>query len=391
MRKLWAVVALLLWAQTAWAVTAIEKWVDTDCAENGDGTAGECAKGPGATGPYKTLQDALTGESAIRSDLVANDESLTIMLQGATADTTVPIWFDSTLFNTDSTHQVRLKGAETATGRHPGYWSTNHYRLSGASGGTNCVRDGILTIGENNVLVEDFQIEQTGTTEMTCNNGIGLSLMNGVYTNIYVNGMFIRNNPAGTPQTTTHGIYMTYLQGGRVVYIANNIMTGFTGAASTGMYIGCGGAGDNITVYNNTSYGNGIGLRFWKGTLCGSGGSVFHMKNNLLQNNTNDYNNPSTGGSTPTYDFSSNVTSNASSPDGAQYRNLTATFVNAGGLDFHLAKNDTAALNKCVSLAADATYQFVRDMDYTTRASRWDCGADEQPDRFKLPLLGVEW
>lgn len=385
-------VLALLWAQAAYAVTAIEAWVDTDCGTNGNGVTSECAKGAGEDGAYITLSDALTGESAARSDLVARDESLTIMLEGTTADTTAPINFTNALFNTDSTHTVRLKGAETPTGRHPGYWSTNHYRLSGASGGGNCGGDGVLTIGENYVYVDDFQIEQTGTQEMTCNGGIALSLVNGIYVNVYANGMFLRNNPAGTPQTTTHGIYMTYLQGGRTVYIANNIMTGFTGSASTGMYIGCGGAGDNITVYNNTSYGNGIGLRFWKGTLCGSGGSVFHMKNNLLQNNTvNDYNNPSTGGSSPIYDFAANITSNSSSPDGAQYRNQTAQFVNAPALDFHLAKIDTAATDKCISLATDATYQFVRDMEYTQRASRWDCGADEQPDRFRMNFFGVEW
>lgn len=378
MKKL-ILLSLLLVTSNAYAVTAIEKWVDTDCSFNGNGTQGACSGSDGGTGPYKTLQQALTGESAARSDLVSRDESLTIMLQGATADTNAPVSFTPALFNTDAAHQVRMKGAETATGRHPGYWSTNHYRLSAAA----CSLGGVLVITENNVLVDDFQIENTGTSDAGCNNGIGLSLANGVYSNVYANGMFIRGNPAGNPQTTSYGIYMTYLQGGRVVYIANNITTGVSNA---GIFIGCGGSNDQITVYNNTSYGNAYGLRFWEGTLCGSGGSAFHMKNNLFQGNSSaGYNRPATGGTHAVWDFAANVTSDSSSPDGAAYRNLTAQFVNAAGLDFHLRRDDTAAINKCISLAADATYQFVRDMDYTNRVSSWDCGADEQPEISKLP------
>ena len=378
-------VLALLWAQAAYAVTAIEAWVDTDCGTNGNGVTSECAKGAGEDGAYITLSDALTGESAARSDLVARDESLTILLEGTVADTTAPVSFTNALFTTNATHTVRLKGAETPTGRHPGYWSESHYRLTGAA----CSGGGVLVIAENYVYVDDFQIENTGTSDTGCNNGIVLNLVNGVYTNVYANGMFIRGNPAGNPQTTSYGIYMTYLQGGRVVYIANNVVTGVSNA---GIFIGCGGLNDQITVYNNTSYGNAFGIRLWEGNLCSSGGSTFHMKNNLLQGNSGaGYNRPSVGGTHPIYDFSSNITSDSSSPDGAEYRNQTAQFVNAPALDFHLAKIDTAATDKCISLATDATYQFVRDMEYTQRASRWDCGADEQPDRFRMNFFGVEW
>lgn len=104
-----------------------------------------------------------------------------------------------------------------------------------------------------------------------------------------------------------------------------------------------------------------------------------------------DYSYPSTGGGTPSFDRTSNVTSDATSPDGASFQNRTASFVDAAGLDFHLQRNDTAATNICVSLATDATYAFVRDYEYSTRTTRWDCGADEQAERFKLPLLGIEW
>ena len=375
--------AVLLFAQTAWAATAVEKWVDTDCADNGDGTQGDCAKTPGAAGPYNSLTNALTGESAARPNLVSNDESLTIMLQGTAADTTA-VYFDPAFFTTDATHTVRLKGAETATGRHPGYWSTSHYRLSAAA----CSGGAVLLVNENNVLVDDFQIENTGTADAGCNNGIGLSLSNGAYSNVYANGMFVRGNPAGAPQVTSYGIYMTYLQGARTVYIANNITTGVSNA---GLFIGC-NASDQITVYNNTSYGNAYGIRIWKGTMCNLGGATIHAKNNLLQGNSSaDWNIPSTGGGTPTYDISSNVTSDATSPNGATFQNRTASFVNPAGLDFHLQKNDTAALNACVSLAADATYAFVRDVEYTLRATKWDCGADEQPDQFRMGFLGVEW
>ena len=379
-------VAFLLMAQSAWAATEVTRYVNTDCSggNEGDGTLSTCADKVGEPGAYLTLLGAITAEAAIRPDLVANDEALTILLQGTVADTNAPITFSNTLFNTDTTHTVRMKGAEVETGRHPGVWSTSHYRLSAAA----CTLGGVLIITENNVLVDDFQIENTGTADSGCNNGIGLSLANGAYSNVYANGMFVRGNPAGAPQTTSYGIYMTYLQGGRTVYIANNITTG---VSNSGLFIGC-NAGDQTTIYNNTSYGNAFGLRIWRGTLCGLGGTVIHMKNNLLQGNSSaGYSYPSTGGTSPTFDTSSNVTSDATSPNGAQFQNRVAAFVDAAGLDFHLAKNDTAALDACISLATDATYAFTRDIEYTARATKWDCGADEQPDQFRMGFLGVEW
>jgi len=101
----------------------------------------------------------------------------------------------------------------------------------------------------------------------------------------------------------------------------------------------------NCTVLNNTTYG------------------IFaNVGNTILKNS--DVNGNGT-------DLSAGTITQTTNNIGA-----TPTYVNAGGLDFHIAAGDTVLRGNGTDLSADGIFAFDDDIDFDTR-SAWDIGFDE--------------
>jgi hypothetical protein len=121
--------------------------------------------------------------------------------------------------------------------------------------------------------------------------------------------------------------------------------------------------------YNNTCYGNYYGMRFFS-TYC----PLSFGKNNLCNGNTYDY---WESGDMPTY-HNNNLSEDTTSYDNA-YDSQAVHFVSetADSEDFHLASDDTHALDNGADLSTDTYFAFTTDIDGQTRSGTWDIGADE--------------
>lgn len=103
--------------------TTITRYVNT-ASSGGDGTTNNES---GGTAAYASLDACRAAEVSARPNLVSNDEVLEILCCGSAADTT-PVALSG--FTTDATRYLHIKGnTGHANGRHPGYPSTDHYRL----------------------------------------------------------------------------------------------------------------------------------------------------------------------------------------------------------------------------------------------------------------------
>jgi hypothetical protein len=250
-----------------------------------------------------------------------------------------------------------------ASQRHNGLWDTGKYRLV-----DSVTYNGVITISDEYVRIAGLQIENSaGTAAKDCQeNAIRISSV-AAASEIHIGHSILRatnlgsscsdgdiQGAAGIRQNTNDG----------VVKVWNNIIYDW-GSGFTQDYINSGG----ITLYNNTIvdsvvYGVNVG---------GDNAGVYRLANNLIQGVNTNYN--IDGGTTLDYS-ATNLSQDATSPEVA-LRSKTVSFEDAAGKDFHLASDDTNAMDQGTDLSGDSNLSFSDDVDGGTRSGTWDIGADE--------------
>lgn len=346
---------LFLGVQVQYA-EAVDKWVDTDCANNGDGSASSpCAASPGAAGPWNSWNNAKSGVGTPAAPTI-------VYMAGTAADTTA---LDQNGAATSTANYVKYvcdpgKGDGCNT---TGIWSTSHYRLS--TGDTIAS----LLIQDEHIRVENLQIEQTGGGDSNRHTGITIDNVTGSTADIRIVGNIIRCSGtclSSPPTTTDHfGIRMAGSTG--KITFANNIIYGFSDielATQTS------GTDQVMNVYNNTLYGAG-NRNFY--IYADGSNDTLNFKNNLMNGGAGDYQRDLTVTNLTT---SNNVTEDTSSPDAA-YRSKACTFVDETGRDFNLDSGDSNCKDAGADLSADGAFAFSTDQAGDTRSGTWDIGALE--------------
>jgi hypothetical protein len=354
------ILILLFLVSQAHALTVVTRYVRTDCANNGDGTASSCAASPGAAGAYTTLANA---ESDIQTDyanFVSSDVQVDVDCAGTAADGGLTI--DG--MTMDATRYLRI--FTTQANRHDGKWNTSKFRVS-SSGTTIIVHD-------QYVRLDGLQIESTGTGSgwyasiyNSANSG-GLSLH---VTNSILRGAACNTGGGGECWL----VYFKPNVSNTRIYFANNI--GYAPTSNFKRLFGLEGS-DNccsgllIAAYNNTGYGGDYGFSFnANGTS-----DALYLKNNVIQSTaTADY---TISDTFSTYTNSNNMSEDTSSPNNT-YDSLTCSYVNTtfATADYHLQSGDTNCQDDGADLSGDAQYAFSTDIDGATRTGTWDIGADE--------------
>lgn len=362
MRKALFLFLFLLPFASAEAQTVVNRYVNTDCVNNGDGTARTCAASPGAVGAYTSLGNADTDlEADYSSNLVAANVVVTVHLSGAAADTSN---FDTGAgWTTDATRfiTIRCDAGDPEGCGWSGAWSTSHYRLS-STGADGAIR--LNAIGYARVI--GLQIENTGggTDRRSC---ISVTNAPAAPREFQFIGNHCRYRPSGAPTTSTinHGFAVA----GNTIAV-NNFIEGFT---RSGISATTASSGQYLALANNTITNNGE-----RGILVTAAGTTdtVRVRNNILSATGNDYELVNTA---DTYETGANLTADATSPDGASFQNKTPTYVNSGAADYRLDPSDTTARELGIDLSGWVGYAFTSDINGNTRPlnTSWDIGADE--------------
>lgn len=328
------------------------RYVNT-ASVGGDGTTNNTS---GSTAAYASIEDALTTEAA---NLVTANVYLEIYCEGSTDDNWDGTWPAG--FTTSLDCYIHIRGNSTTNGRHSGVWDASKYTIS------NSTYNGAIIPSVANVWIDGIQIESTGNDDA---RAIGVVIRNVAPAGSYwITNNIIRYNPSGTITTSSanNGIFVDQATGTRKTYIVNNIIYGFTeGGVNLNNQ-----ANEELYLYNNTIYGCSYGFNL----ACYGASDTVRVRNNILYNNAiSDYYIESTA---TNYTTENNVTSDATSPDGASFQSQTVTFEDAGSEDFRLASSDTGAIDRSSDLSGDGNFPFGYDCTGGARAGTWDCGAFE--------------
>jgi len=309
------------------------RYVNTASSAGGDGTTNATT---GANRAYASLSEWEAARQAVLSEV---EECL---CEGTAADTTI-VAVDG--WTTTATNYIHIKGnTGSSAGKHPGNWSTSHYRLQlGAYGA-------VLTLTEAHVRVSGIQIYQTTNADaywgLTCVDDTGVYRLD---------GLLVRG-PNGTGYTN-RGVT---LRGDAKIW--NSVAWDWMGGSTTGFTQLNAGA---KYAYNCTAY------NCQQGFQNPDNGTNLLVYNCLADACVNGFNAGWTWGAS---DY--NASSLASDAPGSNSRNSqTFTFENTGAGDFHLTVDDAGAKDYGVSDPGSGLYSD--DIDGDTRSGSWDIGADE--------------
>jgi len=311
---------------------------------------------------FNSLENTVTGASGSKylntSDLVAGNYILNI-----------PCYYDSgpdttavsvTGWNTGSSNYIKIYTPNNTAAevnlsqRHSGKWNTGKYSLE-VTGGVSAI-----FIAVNYVRIDGLQVKSTDSTSNNNDIIVTASSISGA-SEVSVSNSIVQGVMSGSSIDLSGISNWSTIT---VMKVFNNIV--YNVYQATGNVSGiCNGSTGVMYAYNNTVYGNQLGLRINSGTLI--------SKNNLSYNNTDNYN----GG------FAASSTNNLSGPSqadapGSSPRNAaTVSFINTSGTNFHLSASDTGARDYGVDLSGDKYLPFTTDIDGQTRTGSWDIGADE--------------
>lgn len=304
---------------------------------------------------YVTSSDA--GDDAI--------VDITGRCTGGTADTTTTTVNGST---TSATNYIKIRTDSGESYRHNGTYQTgNKYRLE--------LTDAFaLQIQDQYVRVEGIQVQITRTTGGST-AGIAINSLADAAGEIWISHNIVKN----VGDNRSVGIFPSANIGAtaRTIKIWDNAVFDWTESGQVPSQIRVNSTTWSAYIYNNTVYGGYYGIRQSAGTLV--------AKNNIVQGSAN---NAYQG----TFDAASdyNISDDATDPGGANdQNNVTLTFINLGGRNFHLDAGDTEAIGGGEDLDPDGDgfLNVTDDIDGDARdATNPDVGADE----FVAVAAGVE-
>ncbi|MCK5416696.1 hypothetical protein KAI92_04680, partial [Candidatus Parcubacteria bacterium] len=288
-------------------------------------------------------------------DLVTSNEQWNIACYGDAVDTTYVTINDWTTgeYNYIKIYTPVDSDEVGVTQRHSGKWDDNKYRLEGTV---------IMGIYEDYVKIDGLQ-SKTIVTGGSANNSFKIYTLSSGNNKIDISNNIIVG--IYTNETSGDGIRSSDVNNN--VYIYNNIIYGFTDPGWSAIH----SYGTNY-VYNNTIYDS------YQGIFVEPGGLMI-AKNNITQNCTNGYRG--------TFDSSSD--NNISDVDQTDANDVNATFdgyktvkfIDLANNDFHLAPDDTVAIDAGTSTPGDSIASLQNDIDGDYR-TQWDIGADEAAVEF---------
>jgi len=315
--------------------------VDTDVAGGtGDGSSWENA--------YIGIQEALTAEATDIS-AVSGGHFFYCRNSAGTADTQFQI---PAGYTTDADSPITITAA---TGyRADGQWSTSKYLVENTDGvGITSV----ALINKPYVVLDGIQFYSHRTSYSYSGIGVGTSAAVNLVT---IKNCIIREASDGG--SSANGIYITY--SGTYLNVINTIIWGFKQYG----YYDQGGSGAYTNIWNSTITGCGSGLNQTTAT------SRLVAKNNVVFNNTDDFNN--CGSATLDYNASDDGDgTNAVALNENASGEWTASFTDYSAGDFSVKDASAPIYNVCNGDPSSGVYST--DITGFSRTGNWDMGAFE--------------
>jgi hypothetical protein len=300
-------------------------------------------------GDYTSLSAWEAGE---QQDLVANNKSATAEISGDwsggpdTTNLSVDGW------TVDSIHTITIR--TDAANRASATWDATKYRLENTTSSTTSFF--MIKVPFTHIVGLQVFFNRSNGSDRTIYVLLGAD-------NVSIDGCFVRGS----------GESLVYDHSG-CVRVINSVLSATNSARA--IYWNCWagaskvGLAYNCTAYNPSASSSPLFQRYGNTTVTvknvtATGGSLSFSG---VFNAASDY----------------NTSSDATAVGANSQTGVTPAFVDAAGLDFHLASGDTIARGNGTDLSSDATYPFSDDIDGDTR-SAWDIGADE----YQAPVGGT--
>lgn len=324
----------------------ITRYINRASPSGGDGTTNATA---GANRAYSSLSEAEAGEV---TDLVTPGDSIEFLCTGSTADTSSARFLTGWTTSATSTITIKPQNSDINT---TGIYDTGKYRIEISASYSFCVR---FASSANHGTIEGLQTSVTGA-QSQCIHITSIGVLRALKN-------ICRGDSVSAGQT---GIHLGGAAGEYIV--ANNICYDLAGfGIHKQPYMGSG----KLIIYNNTVDSCGTGLRLTSGLS-----STSRVFNNLLTNNTTDYN--VTGSPSAT---DNNVTSDATGPN-AGHTSKSITYTNAAGKDFSTSDADVVALG--TDLRTDPEFNVTEDVIGEARTALTDIGSFQEPTGGGVSLL----
>ena len=298
----------------------------------------------------------------------------TVMLVACYADGADTTLVDITGWTTGADTYIQiftptLSSQVGTTQRHSGVWDPTKYQLVAGTG-----PGGVLEIREEFVRVTGLQIENTADKALLQPKGINV-WPGSVPAEARVSHNIIRATSGGVAGWWSAAVQ--HSDAGGALKAWNNVM--YNWGAGIHSEVPISNPSDAI-IYNNTIVNSDVvGIR-----LAGHASGTYRLANNVVQGLGTNSNYEWT-----TLDYSAtNLSRDASSPNGASFQNKTVTFV--GAPNYHLAPGDINAKNLGTNLSADPVLAVLDDIDGQVRAVPWDIGADDADGTTAVKLMSFE-
>ncbi len=357
---------LYVWTSNAFASPATQ-YIQSGCANNGDGAGSGCATTPGEAGKAFNSFYNWQNQTAGNKTLTVN---MTVYVLGTGPD--------------EFCNGIRMNGW-TTTGYainitpYSGYYHTggaldrNKYYLRRSVACT--ATDSMIAVdhGFNDVKFDGIQFANDADGDYD-GDIVGIWDTYKGHDITYKNCIFYQGSKAGTTGRKGMRVY-----GSDGLIVVNSLFYGPSmGKSDQGAVDIRPGPNTSFAFYNNTVVAGTLGTRaIFMALYETCAGATWNIKNNIFIRTGTAHSayGGEAGGSPCTTNTANNITSDTSSPDGATYQSKTVTFVSAS--DLHLSSSDVGAKDLGADLSAAAVYPFSSDFDRETRTGSWDAGADE--------------
>ena len=327
-------------------MATVTRYVNTASTAGGDGTTNGTA---GATRAYASQNE---WESNEQTDLVTDGDVHVCRVNGSSADTTAVTIVGWT---TGASNDITVIAHTDSDRADPSGYQTGIYRLQGGAAWSD-----LYNIDEDHVNLDGWQMQ---TTANNCDT-INLNTL-GTGADIEITCMWLQSTQgAGGNEIVTGG------SGALACMLTNCVV--YTSAASptgsqNGIQIGFNSSSD-WQLHNNTVYGCGTGIV----NQCSNnaGGSVNRMRNNVCDQNGTDF-----ASIDSDVNHANNVSSDATSPDGASWQNITVTWAGTG--DFTFTDSETDLYDNGFDNSAIYTDSMGQPGATRPQGSAFDIGAFE--------------